>query len=412
MIKWVEADGDLRVLVLTTSWCEYCDKQLEEIKGIDDEFKEFEFIHEDADERPDLAIRYSPQIYPSISIISKEGVMGGTYGFVTRDKVVELLNYARKVMSEGKLVVPPKITKEVKKLDPNYVFNSILSNCEGYFDWIEGGFEREPKFVSPEVLLLFMKFDDFYHQSMVTITLDKAIENLWGNPGFYLYSKTIDWKEPYMVKMADFNSLMIIALLKAYEKYKDEKYLDYAVKTGEFILSLVRKDGLIENGITLKGWDNRAFLSVNAIAGEALSELYEFTKDTKFKDEVDFLKGSLLNADSHLIGSRCENVYLMDLAYLLYFTRDRVVLNTLRRYESASGAYYDITLEFAKRQRIGRFKFLLDNSILSLAFLRMGDKEYAKRIVDDLLESYGIYTYFNQAVYALTLGEIYGKFSS
>ncbi|QGR19660.1 hypothetical protein [Stygiolobus azoricus] len=86
------------------------------------------------------------------------------------------------------------------------------------------------------------------------------------------------------------------------------------------------------------------------------------------------------------------------------------VFSSLSEYYG-NGSYYDVTLEFATREGIGRFKFLYDDSILAEAFLMMGNKEEAEKIVEDILPSYIYYSYFNQAQLALVLGELLGKFN-
>ncbi|QGR19661.1 D-glucuronyl C5-epimerase family protein [Stygiolobus azoricus] len=196
-----------------------------------------------------------------------------------------------------KLVKPPTVKKELQRFPLDYVFKDILRRCESYFDWISGGFEKEPKFVSPEVLRLFLKFNDSYHQSMVFITLDNAIEHLWDN-GFYLFSKSVDWKEPYRAKMADFNASMVSLLLEAYKVFKDDNYLDYAIRTGEFLKSLTRDDGLIMNGIAFDKLDQRPFLHVNALVLEAFYSLKDYED---FSERAKLLQESLSGAKHHRI---------------------------------------------------------------------------------------------------------------
>ncbi len=401
---------------MTTSWCIDCYQQEREIEGLDEEFPQISFVKEDADERPDLAVRYTPQIYPSISLISKSAVIGGTYGLVKRDKIREILTQAMELIEgKGKPVTLPKISAHKLNVNPHYVMSEILRNCEGYYDWINGGFEREPKFVSTEVLKLFLKFDDFYHTSMVVTTLDNAISNLWDD-GFYIYSITNDWKTPYKAKLYDFNAELVISLLEAYKKVGDDSYLDYAVKTAEWMIRNRRSDGLFPNAEVMGKVDNRAFLNVNSVVGESLIRLYKETDDSKYLDIAKELYDKIVSRKlTHNLDNSNSPLFLIDIARFLNFSSylkkdNKEILKISSNYESDRGAYYDVTLEHANEERIGRYTFLYDNSILALAFINLGMINEAKKILDSLMESFIIYTYFNQAIYALALGEIYGLF--
>ncbi|BCU68817.1 thioredoxin domain-containing protein [Stygiolobus caldivivus] len=408
-------EHEMKVLLTVTSWCELCDKQITELKKIEEEFRDVEFVLIDADERPDIAIRYTPQIYPSISVITDRGIIGGSYGLIESEKLRELISTSIYLLGgKGKLIKPPEVEKKLPAFSEEYVFRDILRRCEGYFDWISGGFEREPKFVSPEVLKLFLKFNDFYHQSMVSITLDNAIDYLWDN-GFYLFSKSIDWKEPYKVKMSDFNASMVMILLDAYKTIKDDKYLDYAIKTGEFLKSMTRDDGLIMNGVAFDKVDTRPFMHVNALVLEAFYTLGDYED---YSERAKLLLELLSRSGNHRVDNPESPLYLFDIAHLLRaltLAREdsltRKVSSILGHYYGGGG-YYDVTLEFAEREGIGRFKFIYDNSVLAEALINLGRVDDARKIILDILPSYVYYSYFNQAQFALVLGEILGKFNN
>ncbi|TRN00711.1 hypothetical protein DJ530_06885 [Sulfolobus sp. E1] len=300
-------------------------------------------------------------------------------------------------------------------VSPQYVVSEVLRNCEGYYDWINGGFEREPKFVSPEVLNLFLKLNDFYHTSMVVATLDNVISNLWDD-GFYAYSITSDWKTPYKAKLYDFNAELVSTLLEAYEKIGDDNYLDYAVKSIEWMIRNRRSDGLFPNAQVIDKVDSRAFLSVNSVVGESLFRMYKETEDSKYLEIAEELYNNIVSRKlTHNLDNPDSPLFLIDIARFLKFSsylkkNNKEIFNILSNYESNKGAYYDVTLKHASEERIGRYTFLYDNSILAQAFINLGMINEAKKILDSLIESFTIYTYFNQAVYALTLGEVYGLF--
>ncbi|ADX82271.1 hypothetical protein GO599_01945 [Sulfolobus islandicus] len=414
-LSWREAVNEnkkLIVLFMTTSWCESCEEQEKELLEIEDE--RVSLVKEDADERLDLAVRYTPQIYPTISLVSKNSLIGGTYGLVKRGKLLEMISEALELIEgKGKLIVPPKLSsKKIDKFPPDYAFNHILRVCEGYFDWKEGGFEREPKHVSPEVLQLFLRFNDYYHKIMAEVTLDNVIEYLWEN-GFYMFSKSRDWKEPYKAKLLDYNAEMVKTLVKAYQVLKKEIYLDYAIATTDWLLSKRDSRGYFINGEFLGVEDKRPFLNVNANVGDAFMEVYRITNDKKYLEIAKDLEQRLVLAHRMNVLSP---PYLIDLASYLNFLsklnpdKARNLLNILDDYKG-SEAYYDTTLRFATENKIGRFNFLYDNVLLANTLINLNIFEEAKRIVDMFLSSYSIYAYFNQAKYALVLGEIYGLFT-
>jgi len=407
--KAINENKDLFVLFMTTSWCEFCEEQEKELSGL--EVENVAFVKEDADERLDLAVRYTPQIYPSISLITNNAVIGGSYGLVKREKISEMIGEALKLIrGKGKIVTPPQISKKHDKFTPNYAFKHILRTCEGYFDWKEGGFEKEPKHVAPEVLRFFLEIDDYYHKAMVEVTLDSAIEFSWDD-GFYLYSKSIDWKDPYKAKLLDYNAEMIRTLIKAYNVLKSDVYLDYAIKTAEWLLrKRNNKNGFFMNSEFLGKEDKRPFLNVNANVGIALLEVYNATKDDKFLDALKDLEDKIVI--SHNMDT-LSSPYLIDIAFYINFLsklnseKAKKIVRFLNDYKG-DNVYYDVTLSFANENLIGRYAFLYDNTILAEAFVNLKMIEEAKKIVDSFLDSYSIYTYFNQARYALVLGEVYG----
>ncbi len=417
-LTWEDASSSGKkviALFMHSSWCVKCDSQLKEMEGLDLEFPQIAFTKEDADERPDLAIRYTPQIYPSISLITETSVMGGTYGLVDREKLREILGNAVN-LAEGKGVLrsPPRLEHHKVKLEPEAAIREALRSCEGYFDWTEGGFEAEPKFVSPEALRLFLRFDDIYHKAMVTLTLDKAIENLWGD-GFYLYSETVDWKAPYPAKLFDFNSEMVVLLLEAYRKLREDTYLDYGLRALRWMTKNRRRDGLFPNAEVQGKLDLRAFLNVNASVGEALLTAYQVTDDKEYLEVAEELfekLGLYHNLDKGTPPFLIDVARYLKLASLL--KREEAVkrsLEFLKLFKSGEGSYYDVTLEYAKRQKIGRYAFLYDNSVLAQAYILLGMKEEARKILESIAGAFPAYTYFNQAIYALALGDAYDVLS-
>ncbi|TRM87814.1 hypothetical protein DJ521_02915, partial [Sulfolobus sp. E3] len=155
---------------------------------------------------------------------------------------------------------------------------------------------------------------------------------------------------------------------------------------------------------------------VNSVVGESLFRMYKETEDSKYLEIAEELYNNIVSRKlTHNLDNPDSPLFLIDIARFLKFSsylkkNNKEIFNILSNYESNKGAYYDVTLKHASEERIGRYTFLYDNSILAQAFINLGMINEAKKILDSLIESFTIYTYFNQAVYALTLGEVYGLF--
>lgn len=261
--------------------------------------------------------------------------------------------------------------------------------------FIKAGFEKEPKYYLPNVLRFLLRFKDPYSTEIVKYTLDAVIYNLWDN-GFYAFSKTYDWKNPYKVKLLDLNAETIMALLELFEKTKDTYYLDYAVETGEWLIRC-RKGDFYPVAETQKGAVGKPLVNVNSEIGEAMFYLYQFTRDGKFKDEAERL--SSLLTPSHVVGD--GKPFLLDLAYLVRFLssmgKGKEVVKTILNEFFGGDVFYDVSLPHALSNGIGRFKLITENSILGQGLLRLQMTDQAKLIVDYFSSKYWNFAYFNQA---------------
>ncbi|ABP95111.1 conserved protein containing a thioredoxin domain-like protein [Metallosphaera sedula] len=409
--EWNEIIKDkspLKVIYFWTDWCEECGAQYKELSKIED-WEGFGYASVNADERPDIAIRYSPQIYPSLAIVTEGNVVGGLYGFSEEWKIRETLLMALDLSLGGGKLVSPKFNRDLRKVPrSNYVLqnerhenilNDIRSKCISFFDIYQGGFEKEPKYYLPNVLRFLLRFKDSYSMEIVKYTLDAVIYNLWDN-GFYAFSKTYDWKNPYKVKLLDLNAEMIIALLETFAKTKDTYYLDYAVETGKWLMRS-KKGDFYPIAETSQGMVGKPLLTVNSLIGEAMFYLYEFTNDESFRDEAERL--SSLLKPSHVIGD--GNPFLLDLAYLIRFLsslgKGKEVVKVAFDQFFGGDAFYDVSLPHALSNGIGRFKLITDNSILGQGLVKLGLMEPAKQIANYFSTRYWNFTYFNQADFGL-----------
>lgn len=394
----------LKLLYFYTDWCENCEKQKEVLEKIPN-WEDFSYTEINADERPDLAVRYSPQIYPSISIITDNNLVGGLYGYNDSQKIEETMLITLDLLNGGgKLFSKKKTSYERRSYTISEAIELIKRNCLSFFDIYYGGFEKEPKYYLPNVLRFLLRNKDPYSLEVVKYTIDAAIYNLW-DEGFYAYAKSYDWREPSREKLLDINSEMVIALLETYEKTTDKYYLDYAIETGKWILRQREEEFYpiaIVNGQAKGGY----FMTVNSEIGEMFYLLYKYSKNPEFLKESERLSRVLPDRLSHNL-EKDSPLFLIDVAYLLRFLssvgKGTELIPKIKEMFSGEDAFYDVPLSLANEEKIGRFKLITDNSILAQAFLNLGIIKEAKNIAEFFLSSFYNYTYFSQADYGTLL---------
>jgi thiol-disulfide isomerase/thioredoxin len=396
----------LKLLYFYTDWCEYCKKQEEILDTIPD-WDSFSYTEINADERPDLAIRYSPQIYPSISIITENNVVGGLYGYNDSQKIEETMLIALDLYNGGGKLFSEKNSKKVLNRTYNMkdALELIKRNCLAFFDIYYGGFEKEPKYYLPNVLRFLLRDKkDPYSLEVVKYTLDAAIYNLW-NGGFYAYAKKYDWSEPSKEKLLDINAEMVIALLEAYERTGDNYYLEYAIETGKWVLKNKDKEFYpvaIKEGEKVGGH----YMHVNSEIGEMFYLLYKYSNIREFLEESTRLAKLLPEKLSHNL-EKDSPLFLMDVAYLLRFLssmgKGKELIPKIKEIFYGGDAFFDVSLSMANEEKIGRFKLLTDNSVLAQGLLNLGYVDDASKIVNFFLKSFYEYAYFSQAEYGILL---------
>lgn len=409
-VSWsdvVNSNTPLKFLYFYTNWCEDCEKQEGELRKIYEyDWREYyTFTRINADERPDIAIRYSPQIYPSISIISQNSIIGGTFGYTPHEKLLEIMLLALDLYRGGGKLVKPITTREKeiqqRRLDFKEIINVIRRNCLAFFDIYYGGFEKEPKYYLPNVLEFLLNVGDEYSIEVVKYTLDAVIYNLWDD-GFYAYAKKYDWKEPSKVKLIDLNSKMVNVLFHVYEITHDDYYLSYAVETANWLLK-IKKDDFYPTAIVEGKPIEPYTLDVNSQVGEALMKAYKITGDKKYLDESKSLAEKLKQSLRHNLLDPNSPLFLIDLAYLLNFLSEfndgEEIIKLLYEKFYGGDAFYDITLGLALHDRIGRFKLITDNSILAQGLVKLGRIEDAKKIAEYFSSRFYNFAYFSQADY-------------
>lgn len=403
--NWVDVISDsseLKMIYFFTDWCEECELQR---KILMETKLDLPCAAVNADQRPDLAVRYSPQIYPSISILTENNVVGGLFGLNEEAKIVETVTKAKGLMKgEGRLFTPSG-RRISRKYDKQEALGLIRRNCLGFFDIYYGGFEKEPKYYLPNVLKFLLTDKDPYSLEVVKYTLDAAIYNLWDdNGGFFAYANTYDWKNPSKVKLADINAEMAMVLLETYKRTKDDYYLTYAVEVAKWMMEMKGKETFYQvSWIDGKGVGGQ-FLNVNSVVGEMFFMMYQQTKSPEFLEESIRLSEHVRL--SHDLMTKSP-FFLIDAAHLLRFYasigKGKEILPEIKEMFYGGNAFYDVTKDHAERERIGRFKLITDNSILAQGLVRLGEIEEAKKIAEFFLDGFQDYAYFSQADYGTLL---------
>ena len=121
--------------------------------------------------------------------------------------------------------------------------NQFLNVVKSNMDELEGGIGRQAKFPRPTLLLALL---NIYHQrreawlkEFLLLTLNqlaaKGLHDVIGG-GFFRYAVDPGWQVPHFEKMLYTNAGLIRVYIKAYEIFEEQKYLDIAVETIEFLI--------------------------------------------------------------------------------------------------------------------------------------------------------------------------------
>ena len=239
------------LLDLTAVWCHWChvmdatSYSSEEIANtINNEFIPIKVY---IDKRPDIRERYNMGGFPSTVFVDHQGnvISGDTYVPPERFKVMleNVKNFYKN--KKNSLRTNEMIQREKKLNDKKQISEEIIKETlliiEDDFDNIYGGFGLYPKFPSPEVLdLLFIQYQKTKQKKyldMALKTLDGMYEGIYDkiDSGFFRYSVTQDWKMPHYEKMLDINAGLLRNYAVAFNITKDEKYKKIAVDTIDYI---------------------------------------------------------------------------------------------------------------------------------------------------------------------------------
>jgi uncharacterized protein len=146
-------------------------------------------------------------------------------------------------------ILNDRITNKNSSTDSNIIidnrlFEKSFESIKNIFDYDNGGFGFGNKFPRPVVLnyllSLYYKDNNIEALDMVTYTLKKMCEggiydHLGG--GFHRYSVDMYWRVPHFEKMLYDQAQISNILFDAYSITKKDFYLEYAIKTLDYVLN-------------------------------------------------------------------------------------------------------------------------------------------------------------------------------
>src|SRR3989338_1547141 len=225
------------LLNLTAVWCHWCHVikattySNDEVAAIINEG--FVPVKVYIDQHPDIRDRYNMGGFPSTVFLDSEGsiIIGETY--VPPDRMKALLNYVRSLYIKKDFRAPKQAENAEKKQFAELnegVIKEILVLIEGNFDSYYGGFGVQPKFPPYDVIdfLLdcFNKTKQKKYLDIALKTLDKMHEGIYDKieGGFFRYSVTQDWKVPHYEKMLETNAGLLRNYIRAFSITNNEDY--------------------------------------------------------------------------------------------------------------------------------------------------------------------------------------------
>ena len=233
------------LLSIATTWCSGC-RAMDATSYADPAIatlinERFVPVRVDADERPDIAERYSLGGWPTTAFLTPEGAIlgGGTY--VPAERMPGALERVLAAVDPGATAatVGTGTIRPATHLPPD---EEIVSVALAGFDAEHGGFGLEPKFplVAPVrlALELFLERGDPAHERMVTVTLDAMG---WGrlydeiDGGFFHYAGARDWQLPQTEKLLETNATLIDLYLDAGEHLGIARYTERAADALRYV---------------------------------------------------------------------------------------------------------------------------------------------------------------------------------
>ena len=293
------------LLNLTAVWCHWCHVikattySNDEVAAIINEG--FVPVKVYIDQHPDIRDRYNMGGFPSTVFLDSEGsiIIGETY--VPPDKMKALLSYVKSLYIKKDFRAPRQAEnlekKQFEELNES-IIKEILVLIEGSFDSYYGGFGIQPKFPPYDVIDFLL---DYYNKTkqkkyldIALKTLDKMYEGIYDRieGGFFRYSVTQDWKVPHYEKMLETNAGLLRNYIRAFSITNNEDYK----KIVEGIIDYINKN--------LKNYDGGFYGS-----HDADEEYYQQDKEKRIAMKKPFIDKTVYTDWSSMMISAYIHAY-------------------------------------------------------------------------------------------------------
>lgn len=227
------------LLSISAVWCHWCRvmdrdtyRDPEVIRRVATELVP---IRVDADRRPDINNRYNLGGWPTVALLTPDGVLlsGGT--FLPEGEFLEVLDDTLTYYREQRADLEAKLERRARRrariaelrsrlrgdVTPEIVDQVVEDVRKGY-DPEHGGFGRAPKFPLPDTIDFALAMGHLRQDAeLLTIarkTLARLAEGAMYDQvegGFFRYSTTDDWSRPHYEKMLGSNARLLEVYLHA-----------------------------------------------------------------------------------------------------------------------------------------------------------------------------------------------------
>ncbi|MCB2198184.1 DUF255 domain-containing protein [bacterium] len=241
------------LLYLVTQWghaIHVYDRSVLSDPGVIDQINEnFVPIRVDSIRRPDVFERYNQGGWPSICILTPDGVLlhGRTGG--TRDILLETLKQVKEYFTENFDAIEAAVKEQGELALPtmrnlpegeggSISLDSIRQDALAYYDTRYHGFGRAPKFAMPDLLFFLLEDPSEELRRLAFVTLEtlrvSPMHDQLGG-GFHRSCEDEAWRFPTFEKLFSDNIAILECYLEAYRQTRDERFSTVAMRLMGYI---------------------------------------------------------------------------------------------------------------------------------------------------------------------------------
>jgi hypothetical protein len=251
------AEGKLVLLDIGAVWCHWCHVMDDGIpgdpvhRGTYSDPEVLELINEhfipikvDNDRRPDINARYNMGGWPTTAFLTPDGdtLYGRTY--VPPAEMRDLLEYIsglykterdqieQQTIQMRKERAQTEVEEPSADLDPKTASN-VVDMVKRSFDFVYGGFGKEPKFPHPSALMFVLEQYAATGDVELKTIAEKTLRGMDSGGmydkyagGFFRYSTTRDWSIPHFEKMLEDNAKLTVAYALASVVLDDDRSME------------------------------------------------------------------------------------------------------------------------------------------------------------------------------------------